>query len=47
MDGIVSWLTLAEQMFLIKVETIDGDDDEMRQFIRCMIVSPLLRVPDA
>lgn len=42
MDEIVSWLTLAEQMLLIKIDARQMPDRELRAFIRRMIVSPLL-----
>lgn len=42
MDEIVSWLTHAEQMLVIKLESVDIGDDELRRFIDRMIVLPLL-----
>ena len=42
MDEIVSWLTNAEQMLVIKLEAVEMGDDELRHFIHRMIVLPLL-----
>lgn len=42
MDEIVSWLTNAEQMLVLKIEAVDISDDELRRFIHRMIVLPLL-----
>lgn len=42
MDEIVSWLTLSEQMLLIKVDAVTISDAELRRFIRRMVVLPLL-----
>lgn len=41
-DQIVSWLTLAEQMLLIKIDALDISDRELRGFIQRMVVLPLL-----
>lgn len=46
-DEIVSWLTLAEQMLVIKVEAVDIGDDELRRFIRRMVILPLVQRPGA
>lgn len=42
MDEVVSWLTLGEQMLLIKTDAVKLDDASLRRFIRRMIVLPLL-----
>lgn len=42
LDDIVSWLTQSEQMLLIKLDSVDMDDDQLRHFIRRMIIFPLL-----
>lgn len=42
MDEIVSWLTLAEQMLLIKIDAREVSDRELRRFVRRMVVLPLL-----
>ncbi|MDB5970141.1 MAG: hypothetical protein JWQ90_2591 [Hydrocarboniphaga sp.] len=44
-DDIVSWLTLAEQMLVIKVEAVEIGDDELRRFIRRMVILPLVQKP--
>lgn len=41
-DGIVSWLMLAQDMLLTKVQAVEITDEELRTFIRRFVLKPLI-----
>jgi hypothetical protein len=44
-EEISSWLTLAQGMLLVKVDSVSFTDTELRAFIRRFIVTPILKAP--
>lgn len=42
LDEIISWLTLAKAMLLIKIDGVKMTDGELRRFIRRFLVDPII-----